>query len=65
MRWPLVIPVLLRNYKRVIDDGFASSFGDGMRLEVKRSAAHAESVTAESVEAARQAVTARGRTLND
>ena len=58
-------PVLLRNYKRVIDDGFASSFGDGMRLEVKRSAAHAESVTAESVEAARQAVTARGRTLND
>ena len=58
-------PVLLRNYKRVIDDGFASNFGDGMRLEVQRSAAHAESVTAEGVEAARQAVTARGRSLND
>lgn len=58
-------PVLLRNYKRVIDDGFAATFGDGMRLEVKRSAAHAEGVTAASVEAARQAVTARGRSLND
>ena len=58
-------PVLLRNYKRVIDDGFASTFGEGLTLEVKRSAAHAEGVTAASVEAARQAVTARGRSLND
>lgn len=56
---------LLKQYKAVIDDGFAESFGDGSRLEVKRSAAHAASVTADSVEKARQSVTARGRTLND
>lgn len=54
-------PTLLRNYKRVIDDGFAETFGDGLALEIARSAEHAETVTAESVEAARQAVTARGR----
>lgn len=58
-------PVLLRNYKRIIDDGFAETFGDGKTLEVARSAEHAAGVTAQSVEAARQAVTARGRSLND
>ena len=58
-------PELLRNYKRIIDDGFATSFGEGLTLEVKRSAEHVEGVTAQSVEAARKAVTARGRTLND
>lgn len=58
-------PVLLRNYKRIIDDGFAIEFGDAQRLEVARSAEHAAVVTAESVEAARKKVTARGRTLND
>ncbi len=56
---------LLRNYKRVIDDGFAMSFGEAQALEIARSAEHAAGVTAESVEAARQAVTARGRSLND
>ncbi|MEM9939021.1 MAG: enoyl-CoA hydratase [Pseudomonadota bacterium] len=54
-------PMLLKQYKAVIDDGFASSFGDGLAMEVERSAEHAASVTAESVEQARQAVTARGR----
>ncbi len=58
-------PDLLRNYKKVIDDGFAQTFADGQRLEIRRSAEHAAGVTAESVEAARQAVTARGRSLND
>jgi len=52
---------LLREYKRMIDDGFAMNFADGMKEEVRRSVAHAQSVTAESVEAARQQVTARGR----
>ncbi len=56
---------LLRNYKRIIDDGFAVGFGEGQKLEIARSAEHAAGVTAESVEQARQAVTARGRTLND
>ena len=58
-------PVLLCQYKQVIDDGFAIGFGDAQKLEVARSAEHAAGVTAEGVEAARQAVTARGRTLND
>ena len=57
-------PVLLRNYKKVIDDGLATTFGEGMKMEVHRSAEHAKSVTAENVEAARQAVTARGREKN-
>jgi len=52
---------LLREYKRMIDDGFAMNFADGMKEEVRRSVTHAQSVTAESVEAARQQVTARGR----
>lgn len=58
-------PALLRNYKRIIDDGFAIAFGEGQKLEVTRSAEHAAGVTAQSVEAARKAVTERGRTLND
>ena len=58
-------PHLLRNYKRIIDDGFAIEFGDAQKLEVARSVEHAAGVTAESVEAARKSVTARGRTLND
>ncbi|WP_084418401.1 enoyl-CoA hydratase [Henriciella litoralis] len=57
-------PVLLRKYKALIDDGFALPFGDAMKLEVKRSAEHAASVTAEGVEEARKAVTARGRGQN-
>lgn len=57
-------PVLLRKYKALIDDGFASTFGDAMKMEVKRSAEHAQSVTADSVEQARKAVTERGRGQN-
>lgn len=54
-------PSLLKNYKAVIDDGLAVSFGDALEMEIERSAKHAASVTAESVEAARKQVTARGR----
>lgn len=57
-------PTLLRNYKAVIDEGYATTFGEGLRLEVKRSAEHAASVTPESVEQARKAVTERGRGQN-
>lgn len=57
-------PVLLRKYKALIDDGFATTFGDAMKMEVKRSAEHAQSVTADSVEQARKAVTERGRGQN-
>ncbi|MBR9835797.1 MAG: enoyl-CoA hydratase [Alphaproteobacteria bacterium] len=55
---------MLKNYKSVIDEGFGQPFAEAMRMEVRRSAEHAAGVTAESVEKARQAVTARGRNLN-
>ncbi len=54
-------PVLLRGYKRMIDDGFGMTFSDALKEEVRRSAAHAASVTADAVEAARRQVTERGR----
>lgn len=58
-------PVLLRGYKKIIDDGFAMEFGKGLKEEIRRSAEHAASVTADAVEAARKKVTARGRGQND
>lgn len=58
-------PVLLRQYKGIIDDGLAMSFGPALKEEIKRSQAHAANVTADSVEEARKQVTARGRGLND
>jgi enoyl-CoA hydratase len=54
-------PEVLRAYKRVIDDGFAMPFGEGMRLEKQRSRAHAAHVTPEKIAARRAQVTARGR----
>ncbi len=58
-------PVLLKVYKELIDEGFGLPFADALKLEVQRSKEHAASVTAESVEEARKAVTARGRTINN
>jgi enoyl-CoA hydratase len=58
-------PDLLRIYKGLIDDGFGMSFADALKHEVKASKAHAASVSAESVEEARKAVTARGRSINN
>lgn len=54
-------PAMLQGYKKVIDDGYAMAFADAMAMEVERSKAHAKTVTAESVEAARKTVTERGR----
>ncbi len=55
-----VEPGMLKDYRKLIDDGFAATFGDGMRLEAERSTAN-QGVSAEDVEARRQAVLARGR----
>ena len=57
-------PTMLKGYKRIIEDGYAMPFGDALEEEARRSAAFAENVSAEAVESARQAVTARGRDLN-
>ena len=49
-------------YKRLIDDGFAKSYGKARRLETKTTAQLNAAVSSESVEQARIAVTARAPT---
>ena len=49
-------------YKRLINDGYATTFGEGMAIEAERSTAANSQVSASAVEAARTAVQARGRT---
>jgi len=56
------IPVeTLTTYKRIIDDGFAESFGEGMKLEHRRSSELNRKVTPEAVEARRAGIQSRGR----
>jgi enoyl-CoA hydratase len=55
-----VDPVMLKSYRKLIDDGFAASFGEGLRLEQERARANA-AVSAGDVERRRQAVLERGR----
>lgn len=54
-------PVLMRSYKRVIDEGYARTFGDGLRLENDASRAHARTLTADAIATRRAGVQARGR----
>jgi len=54
-------PDVLRAYKRVIDDGYATTFAEGLRTEKARSREHAASVTPEKIAARRAQVQARGR----
>jgi len=54
-------PDVLRAYKSVIDDGYATSFAEGLRIEQQRNREHAKTVTPEKIAARRAAVTARGR----
>jgi enoyl-CoA hydratase len=54
-------PEVLRGYKRVIDEGYATSFGEGLRLEKARNREHAATVTPERIAARRALVQARGR----
>lgn len=54
-----VIPSMLVSYKRVINDGYAASFGEGMRIERERADAANGGVRAEDIEQRREAVRAR------
>jgi enoyl-CoA hydratase len=54
-------PATMRAYKRLIDDGFATTFGEGLRLETERSREHARTVTPQAIAERRAAVQARGR----
>lgn len=55
------VPEAVRGYKRVIDEGFATTFGEGMRLESRASRAHAAQVGADEIARRRGDVQARGR----
>jgi enoyl-CoA hydratase len=54
-----VLPHMLVAYKKVIDDGYAVSFSQGMAIERERADANNLSVSAEDIEARREAVRAR------
>jgi enoyl-CoA hydratase len=57
-----VVPQMLTGYKKLIDDGFAQSFGDAMATEARTARAANTEVSPEEVEARREAVRARGKT---
>lgn len=52
---------MLVTYKAMIDDGYATTLGDGLELEHQRSVVHNREVTPEMVAARRENVQARGR----
>jgi enoyl-CoA hydratase len=54
-------PEVMRAYKRVIDEGYAESFANGLRIEAEAARAHARSLTPEKIAARRAAVQQRGR----
>lgn len=56
------VPALMKAYKRVIDEGYAASFADGLAIEAKASRAHARQLTPELIAEQRAAVQQRGRT---
>ena len=52
---------MIRKYKKLIDDGFQMTFGDGLELERKMNYEHFQSVQAETIAQRREDVIARGR----
>ena len=54
-------PASLRGYKQLIDEGFATTFAAGLRLEARASREHAKAITPEIVATRRGAVQERGR----
>jgi enoyl-CoA hydratase len=55
-------PSMVLAYKKLINDGFAMTFADGMALEHRLSSEHNAKVTPDGVEKRRGEVQARGRT---
>jgi len=58
-----VIPRMLVDYKKLIDDGFAASFGEGLAIEGERARAANGSVSADDIERRRVAMLERARSL--
>ena len=55
------VPEVMRAYKRVIDEGFAATYGEGRRIETRAAAENARGLTPEAIAARRRAVQQRGR----
>ncbi|HEY2387578.1 MAG TPA: enoyl-CoA hydratase [Candidatus Binatia bacterium] len=55
------VPEVMLAYKKLIDDGFAATLGEGLKLESARSHEHARAVTPETIATRRAEVQARGR----
>lgn len=55
-------PTTLRGYKRLIDEGFATGFGEALRLEARASRAHTAGVTPDAIAKRRAGIQERGRT---
>jgi enoyl-CoA hydratase len=56
-----VLPEMLVRYKKLIDEGYARSFGEGMALELGTSKTANAGVSAEEIELRRSAVRERGQ----
>jgi len=54
-----VLPHMLVAYKRLIDDGYAATFGEGLAIEKSRAEAANGGVRAEDIEARREAIRQR------
>jgi enoyl-CoA hydratase len=55
------VPEVMRAYKRLIDDGYAATFGDALRIEAEASRERAGGLTPDAIAARRAEVQARGR----
>jgi len=56
-------PSTLKGYKKLINEGFAMSYGEGLDAEFEQSQEHAKSSSADKIEAARKQVVTRGRKI--
>ena len=59
------LPDALVQYKALIDDGYATNFGESLELETIRTSATNRQVQGASVEERRRAILARGRQKTD
>jgi enoyl-CoA hydratase len=57
-----LVPEALSGYKRLIDQGYAESFGDALKTELKFSGAANKAVRSADIEARREAIRQRGQT---
>ncbi|MBM4256225.1 MAG: enoyl-CoA hydratase [Deltaproteobacteria bacterium] len=55
------VPEMVRNLKRVIDDGYAQTFSEGMQIEYEAWRSHSRTLNPEEFAARRVAVQQRGR----